>query len=164
MRHCIFLCLLLAVQYSLYASQEELVTLTSVDVQGSVENAGVARIQIKSSESGISSVIVSAFGRSITFSKDDLTKLKDFRCSNVTISCETGYKSTGGFCVYFILKNRPYYIGDPFDNPPNSKRIAESVRITLKENEKFSIERKITETTEEGVGGNSPQKEPNSKK
>ena len=56
-------------QQPLGASQETLVNLTHVDVQGPAGQAGTARIQIESSDVGISAVVLTAFGRSVTLSR-----------------------------------------------------------------------------------------------
>jgi hypothetical protein len=96
-------------------------------------------------------VVLTAFGRSVTLSKDDLAKLKILRFSNVTIYYETGLPITGGYGVFFRLSDRPYFISDPFEKQVDQKASVEYVIISMHEKtQEIAIERRVKNTHDEG--------------
>ncbi len=95
-------------------SEESPLPLGSADVKGWTEIAGGVRIQIESPKGSIEGVKIAAFGKDIKIPDAELAKLKGVIYSEVSISHEGGYKALGGHTIYFILKFRNMFGGDPF--------------------------------------------------
>jgi hypothetical protein len=113
------------------SSEEIPLILGSADVKGWTEIAGGVRIQIESPKGSIESVKITAFGRDIEIPDAELAKLKGVIYSEISISHEGGYKELGGHTIYFILKFRDMFGGDPFEGDP---MLEEQVRISVPKN------------------------------
>ena len=112
------------------ASEEIPLPLGSADVKGWTEVAGRVRIQIESPKGSIESVKISAFGRDIKIPRAERAKLKGVIYSEVSVSHEGGYKEIGGHTIYFILRFRDMFGGDPFEGDP---MLEQRVRISVPE-------------------------------
>jgi hypothetical protein len=112
------------------ASEEMPLILGSSDVRGWTEIAGGVRIQIEAPMGSIEAVKISAFGKDINIPEVEMAKLKGLRYSEVSVSHEGGYKALGGHTIYFILKFRDMFGGDPFEGDP---MLEEVVRISVPE-------------------------------
>ena len=112
--------------------------LSSADVRGLDSFAEGVRIQIESPKGGIESVKISAHGRDIAIPESEFNKLKHVWYSDVSISHEGGYKALGGHTIYFILRFRGMFGGDPFEGAP---MLEEKVTITVPENAPVTISR-----------------------
>ena len=123
---------------SAVASEELPLPLGSADVRGWSRVAGGVRIQIDSPEGGIKSVKITAFGKEVKIPEAELAKLKGMFYSEVAISHEGGYKEMGGHTIYFILRFRDMFEGDPFEGAP---MLEERVRISVPENAPVKIEK-----------------------
>ena len=109
-------------------SEEIPLPIGSVDLRGWSEVAGGVRIQIDSSKGSIESVKISAFGRDIAIPDHELAKLKNVIYSEISISHGGGYKNHGNHKVFFNLKFRDMFGGDPFKG---DSLLEERVKISV---------------------------------
>lgn len=97
-------------------------------MRGLSEIAGGVRIQIASPKWGIESVKIFAFGRDIIIPDAELAKLIGAAYSEVSISCDGGYKEAGGTTIYITLCFTDMFEGDPFKGDP---MLQQRIRIAV---------------------------------
>lgn len=112
------------------------VEITSLPVTG----AGQIRFSAKSSRDAIQSVVIGAFGKEVRLSDKQLTAMKGFPLSSLSITHEAGYPELGGHTVHFKLR-RVFY--------DDQKRLVdERLTISLPKDQEVRISKREKKTDE----------------
>lgn len=88
-----------------FASEEEFLRPTRLEIQGSIGEGSPVRLHVEATDTGMKSVVIEAHGRSISLTADDLVRLTGFHPRTAIISHEAGYQELGGHMVHFKLSD-----------------------------------------------------------
>src|SRR3989338_11162952 len=116
---------------SALASEEDYIDWKQVKiVSPEYKQTGTIIFEVETDGDVYKSVSITTFGKEYKFEAKDLSKLKGFPVSSISITHEVGYSSLGGHTVHFRMK-RVYY--------KSEKLVEEKIRISISKGKGLEI-------------------------